>query len=195
VFDVIDALGDKKMINKSIGDCIYTGIVTDTGSFRFGSTTKNTHYVAAHLLETGVKPDEIYTQVFDTNPIQKIQLLGFVLAEKLNQLNESQAAYISLSLDEQNRYSFEKGDDEGFVNYGLAIKGVKLAGYFREGQDEVKVSLRSKGDFDVNVLAREHFNGGGHRNAAGGSLKMSLEQAIVHFNKVVRLHEDALKIK
>lgn len=194
VFDVIEGLGGKKSITKEIGECLYTGIVTDTGSFRFGSTKKGTHYAAAHLLEAGVEPDIVYSRVYDTNTIDRMRLMGYVLLEKLKQVDGIAAAYISISEEEQSRFNFQKGDSEGFVNYGLAINGMKAAGFFRESEGYIKVSLRSKGDFDVNTIARNHFNGGGHRNAAGGRLDMTLEQAIAHFENIMREHSDELEL-
>lgn len=193
VFDVIDGLGDKDLITKEIGECLYTGIVTDTGSFRFGSTKKGTHFAAAHLIEAGVEPDKVYGKIYDTNTMDRMHLMGYVLVEKLKQVEGLAAAYISISEEEQARFNFQKGDSEGFVNYGLAINGMKAAGFFRESEGFIKVSLRSKGDFDVNSIAREHFNGGGHKNAAGGRLDMSLKDAIAHFEKVMLMHKEDLK--
>ncbi len=192
VFDVIEALGGKVDITKEMGECLYTGIVTDTGSFRFGSTTSETHYAAAYLLEAGVEPDQVYSKVYDTNSLDRMRLMGYVLAEKLKLVDQIQAAYISISEEEQNRFNFQIGDSEGLVNYGLAINGVKVAGFFRESDGFVKVSLRSKGDFDVNALARVHFNGGGHRNAAGGRLDMTLPEAIAHFERIMKKFKDEL---
>ena len=193
VYEVIDALGDKGLINKSIGECLYTGIITDTGSFRFGSTTKETHLAAAHLLDVGVEPDQVYTKVYDNNTIDKMHLMGYVLVDKLKQVDHLAASYISISEEEQNRFNFQKGDSEGFVNFGLSVKGMKAAGFFRESEGFIKVSLRSKNDFDVNVIARNHFNGGGHKNAAGGRLDMSLEDAIAHFKKIMNQYSDELQ--
>ena len=193
VFDLIESLHGKDEITKAMGECLYTGIVTDTGSFRFGSTTPGTHYAAAHLLQAGVEPDEVYSKVYDTNTLDRIRLMGYVLAEKLKTVENLAAAYISISEEEQNRFNFQKGDSEGLVNYGLAINGMKAAGFFRESEGFVKVSLRSKGDFDVNTIARAHFNGGGHRNAAGGKLEMSLSDAIAHFEKVMKQFSDELQ--
>lgn len=194
VYDVIAALGDKNLITKSIAECLYTGIITDTGSFRFGSTTKETHIAAAHLLASGVEPDQVYTKVYDNNTIDRMHLMGYVLVDKLKQVGNIAASYISISEEEQARFNFQKGDSEGFVNFGLSVKGMKAAGFFRESEGFIKVSLRSKDDFDVNVIAREHFNGGGHRNAAGGRLDMSLEEAVAHFQKVMLTYTDDLQL-
>lgn len=193
VFDVISLLGDADLINKSIGECLYTGIITDTGSFRFGSTTKDTHLAAAHLLEAGVEPDQVYTNVYDNNTIDRMHLMGFVLVDKLKQVEGVAASYITITEEEQNRFNFKKGDSEGFVNFGLAVKGMKAAGFFRESEGFIKVSLRSKNDFDVNLVAREHFNGGGHKNAAGGKLEMSLNEAIIHFETVMKSYTNELQ--
>ena len=192
VFDVISGLGDVDVINKAIGECLYTGIITDTGSFRFGSTKKGTHLAAAHLLDAGVEPDYVYTKVYDNNTLNRIHLMGYTLVEKLKSVDDLAASYISLNEEEQTRFDFQKGDSEGLVNYGLSIKGMKAAGFFRESDGFVKVSLRSKGDFDVNVIAREHFNGGGHRNAAGGRLDISLLEAVELFKTVMRSHANDL---
>jgi len=195
IFDTIRDLGDMEVINKPIGECLYTGILTDTGSFRFGSTKKATHLAAAHLLDVGVEPDYVYTKVYDNNTLNRIHLMGYTLVEKLKSVDNLAASYISLNEEEQARFEFQKGDSEGFVNYGLSIKGMKAAGFFRESEGFIKVSLRSKGDFDVNVIARAHFNGGGHRNAAGGRLDISLSEAIELFKNVMREHANELKME
>ena len=149
---------------------------------------------AAHFLEVGVEPDEVYTKVYDNNTLKRIHLLGYTLVEKLKSVDDLAASYISLNEEEQKRFDFQKGDSEGFVNYGLSIGGMKAAGFFRESDGYIKVSLRSKGDFDVNVIAREHFNGGGHKNAAGGRLDISLEAAINLFKEVMRTYSNELKL-
>ena len=195
VYDVICGLGDQQFIDKTIGECLYTGILTDTGSFRFGSTTKETHEAAAYLLSVGVSPDVIHTRVYDNNTLDRMHLMGYVLAEKLNQVEGLWASYISISEEEQQRFNFQKGDSEGFVNFGLSIKGMKCTGFFRESEGFIKVSLRSKGDFDVNQIARQYFNGGGHRNAAGGKLEMSLDEAVAHFKSVMQQYSEELTVE
>lgn len=193
VFEVISELGHASKITLPMAECMYTGLVTDTGSFRFNSTTKHTHLAVAYLLGVGVEPDVIYSEVHDNNSLNRTRLLGYVLAEKLQQVDDLPAMYISLNAMEQERFKFQKGDSEGFVNYGLGIKGMKVAGFFRESEGFIKVSLRSKGTFDVNLLAREHFNGGGHKNAAGGKLEMSIQDAVLHFENVIKQHADELR--
>lgn len=168
VYEFIVGLGGKKQIDRDIAACLYTGIMTDTGSFRFDSVTPATHHILAHLLETGIVPSEIHSAVYDTYSESRMRLLGYCLTEKMVVLPEYQTAYISLSETELNRFQHKKGDTEGIVNYPFAIKGIRFCAFFSEGDGKVKISFRSKGKFDVNQFARKHFNGGGHINAAGG---------------------------
>lgn len=168
VYEFIVGLGGKKLIDKDIASCLYTGIMTDTGSFRFDSVTPATHHILAHLLETGIVPSDIHSAIYDTYSESRVRLLGYCLTEKMVVLPEYQTAYISLSEKEQNRFQYKKGDTEGIVNYPFSIKGIRFCAFFSEGEGKIKISFRSKGKFDVNRFAREHFNGGGHINAAGG---------------------------
>jgi phosphoesterase RecJ-like protein len=195
IFDLIRDLGDLSVIDQNIGECLYTGMLTDTGSFRFGSTTQETHLAAAHLLSVGVRPDYVYNLVYDTNTLHRIHLMGFTLVERLKTLPGIAAAYITLSEADQKRFHFQTGDSEGFVNYGLSISGIQVSGFFRESEGFIKVSLRSKGDFDVNLIARQYFNGGGHRNAAGGRLDMSLTDAVALFTEVMNSYKNELALK
>lgn len=181
VYEFICLLGYKKLINKKVADCLYTGIMTDTGSFRFPSATAKTLRVAADLIEAGADNSEAYNQIFDVNSAEKIKLLGYCLGEKLNVFPEHRTAFISLSNDELNRYNYQKGDTEGVVNYGLSIRGIRFAVFFAERDGIIKASFRSKGSFDVNKFARAHFDGGGHANAAGGMSKLTLDQTIDKF--------------
>jgi phosphoesterase RecJ-like protein len=193
VFEVIQELGHADQITLPMGECLYTGMLTDTGSFRFNSTTKETHLAVAYLLGIGVSPDEVYAKVHDNNSLNRTRLLGYLLAEKLQQVDDLPVMYISLNAMEQERFKFQKGDSEGFETYGLGVKGMKVAGFFRESEGFVKVSLRSKGTFDVNKIARAHFNGGGHVNAAGGKLELSIPQAIAHFESVIKQYAHELE--
>jgi phosphoesterase RecJ-like protein len=191
VYDTITALGKVDLIDTPIAICLYTGITTDSGSFRFPKTTPKTHRVVAHLIEKGVRNFEIHNELFDNNSYSSLQLLGRAL-QNMKLLPERKTAYITLSQEELDTFHYQKGDTEGFVNYGLSIKGITFAAIFIENKDEniIKISLRSQGTFDVNLLAREHFNGGGHRNAAGGRSFMSMEETLAHFLKVVNEHSD-----
>jgi bifunctional oligoribonuclease and PAP phosphatase NrnA len=185
IYEFIDALGDASKVNQAIASCLYTGIMTDTGSFRFSSVKPLTHIIAAKLLETGIKHDLIHAKVMDSNSFERMKLVGYALSQKLVYLKEYNVAYISLTRNDLDQFNFQAGDSEGLVNYGLSIAGVKLAAFFSEKNGEVKISFRSKGNIDVNVFARENFNGGGHQNAAGGKTKNSLEETIKKFTSLL----------
>ncbi len=182
VYHFIEALGDKSLIDIDMGACLYTGIMTDTGSFRFSSTTPTTHRVIANIMELGVPAVKIHQNIYDNNRVAKFQLLGRAL-NNLIVLPEFKAAYITLTQKELEQYDFQKGDTEGFVNYALSISGVELAAIFIENKQEkiIKISFRSKSSFSVNEFARAHFSGGGHTNAAGGRSLTSLENTVKEF--------------
>ncbi|MFD1095488.1 DHH family phosphoesterase [Salegentibacter chungangensis] len=193
VYHFIDKLRASKNITPEIATCLYAGIMTDTGSFRFSSTTSLTHRVAAELIDKGAKNSEIHNNIFDTNTESRLQLMGVALQNlKVNQIYNT--AYITLSQEELDAHNFKKGDTEGFVNYGLSLKGVIFAAIFIEHKAEgiIKISFRSKGDFSVNKFARENFNGGGHINAAGGRSEVSLNDTVVKFNKLLPEYKDEL---
>lgn len=193
VYHFIDQLNDLHKLDKDIATCLYTGIMTDTGSFRFPSTSATTHRVVAHLIECGANHSQIHNNIYDSNTLDNIQLLGCALSN-LNVLPEYKTAYITLSSEELERHNFKKGDTEGFVNYGLSIKGIVLAVIFIENKPEgiIKISLRSKGDFSVNEFSREHFSGGGHINAAGGKSDLSLNDTIEKFISILPSYKNAL---
>lgn len=182
VYNFIEMLGDTNKITADIATCIYVGIMTDTGSFRFRSTTNRTHHIISNLIEKGADNTEIHNQVYDTNSYDKLQLLGRAL-QNLKVIPELNTAYITLSQQELDEFNFKKGDTEGVVNYALSIKGIVLAAIFIENTQEgiIKISLRSKGDFSVNEFSRAHFSGGGHTNAAGGRSEDTLEATIEKF--------------
>jgi bifunctional oligoribonuclease and PAP phosphatase NrnA len=186
LYHFIVALGKKLDIDKTIGTCIYTGILTDSGSFRFPKTTGTTHRIIADLIDLGVENIEIPTLLFDNSSYGKLQLLGRAL-QNMKVLAEHKTAYTSLSQEELDSFDHIKGDTEGIVNYGLSIKGIVFTAIFIENVEEkiIKISFRSQGDFDVNLFAREHFNGGGHRNAAGGKSEVSMGETINKFEDLV----------
>ena len=192
VYEVMKTLAPEK-INATIGTCIYTGIMTDTGSFRFPSTTERTHQIAAEIIALGVKHSEIHQNIYDSYRTERLQLLGKTL-NNLVQVEPLKAVYTSLSQEELNACNFQKGDTEGFVNYGLSIEGIRLAVILIENQQEkrIKMSFRSKGDFDVNQFARNHFNGGGHKNAAGGMSQTSLEETIDKLHTTLLTYKEEL---
>ena len=187
IYVFLQNLGWTSKVNKSIAEALYTGIVTDTGSFRFNSTSAHTHRITAELMDAGLQVDEVYNRIFDTNRLERLRLMGYTLSEKLKVIPGKPVAYISLSNEELDRFNFERGDTEGLVNYGLSIEGIKFAAFFRESNesDYIRISLRSKEDVNVNEFARAHFNGGGHVNAAGGRSDLSLKQTIEKFETIV----------
>ncbi|MFH4967126.1 bifunctional oligoribonuclease/PAP phosphatase NrnA [Gaetbulibacter sp. M240] len=193
IYHFMDHLDALDHITPEIATCLYTGIMTDTGSFRFSSTTSLTHQVIAHLIEAGAQNSDIHNHVFDSNSYNRLQLLGCAL-NNLKVIPESRAAYITLSQEELNKYNFKKGDTEGIVNYGLSLENVVLAAIFIEDKQEgiVKISLRSEGHFSVNDMARKHFNGGGHINAAGGKSHLSLKDTVEKFISILPEYNKAL---
>lgn len=182
VYHFISLLGKKSEIDKTIGTCIYTGILTDSGSFRFPKTTGTTHRIVAELIDLGVENTQIPNLLFDNSTIGSLQLLGRAL-ENMHFLKANKTAYTTLSQAELDQFNYTKGDTEGIVNYGLSIKGIDFSAIFIENKAEnfIKISFRSQGDFDVNQFARDYFNGGGHRNAAGGKSELSLQETVQKF--------------
>ncbi len=182
VYNFIEFLGHTDTITPEMANCIYTGIMTDTGSFKFSSTTSRTHHIVADLIDKGAKNTEIHNRIYDTNSPSRLHLLGCALKNMVI-LEEYRTAYITLSQEELDTYNFKKGDTEGFVNYGLTLEGIRFAVIFIENKEEgiIKISFRSEGDFSVNQFARKHFNGGGHDNAAGGRSEVSIEETTAFF--------------
>jgi bifunctional oligoribonuclease and PAP phosphatase NrnA len=176
VYNLISHL-DAAQIDQKIATCLYTGIMTDTGSFRFPSTTPKTHHVIAELIDKGANHSEIHQNIYDTFTFDRLRLLGTALTN-LKKIKELPVVYITISQEELNRNNFKKGDTEGFVNYGLSLVGISVAVIMIENEQEqiIKMSFRSKGAFSVNDFARTYFNGGGHHNAAGGASKLSLSE-------------------
>ncbi|MCC6600810.1 MAG: bifunctional oligoribonuclease/PAP phosphatase NrnA [Crocinitomicaceae bacterium] len=179
----IDRCGWRALLDEDIASCIYCGIMTDSGSFRFPSVTADTHRIVAELFATGMDHARIHREVYDTNLPDRMRLIGFALSEKLAVVPECSVAYITLTLDEMKQFNYRPGDTEGLVNQALSINGIKMAAFFREGANEIKASFRSKGGFDVNTFARRSWNGGGHFNAAGGSSVETMEEAVKRFLK------------
>lgn len=192
-YHFLEKLGDVEVIDENIATCIYTGIMTDTGSFRFPSTTSVTHRIVADLIDKGADNAKIYNNVYDTNSYGSLQLLGHALSN-LVVIGELKTAYITLSQAELNEFDFQKGDTEGIVNYGLSVDGVIFAAIFIEDVEQkiIKISFRSKGSFSVNKFAREHFDGGGHDNAAGGKSKISLDATVSKFLKLLPTYQKEL---
>lgn len=188
IYNFIELLGQTEKITPEIATCIYTGIMTDTGSFKFASTTSRTHMVIADLMERGAKNTEIHHKIYDTNSANRMKLLGIALNNMVI-LEDYNTAFITLSQNELDSCNYQKGDTEGFVNYGLTLSGIKFAVIFIENEEEgiIKISFRSVGNFSVNQFARKHFEGGGHDNAAGGKSDLPMEGTV---NKFAKLLED-----
>lgn len=186
IYNFIAQLDKKQFIDKTIATCIYTGILTDSGSFRFPKTTGTTHRIIADLIDLGAENTEIPTLLFDNSSYDRLQLLGRAL-QNMKVFPEFKTTYTALSQKELDTFHYVKGDTEGIVNYGLTIKGINFAAIFIEHRDEniIKISFRSQGAFDVNQFARDHFNGGGHINAAGGKSSLSLEATISKFEQLI----------
>jgi phosphoesterase RecJ-like protein len=195
VYHFIDALNDTALIDAGMASCLYTGIMTDTGSFRFSSTTARTHSVISALIEKGADNTAIHQNIYDTNSYTKLQLLGVAL-KNLRVLPEYNTAYITLTQKELDDHSFQKGDTEGFVNYGLSLDGIIFAVIFIENKADniIKMSLRSKGDFSVNDVARTHYEGGGHINAAGGKSDLNMTDTVVQFISILPDYKAMLSI-
>ncbi|MFC2176478.1 bifunctional oligoribonuclease/PAP phosphatase NrnA [Bacteroidota bacterium] len=187
------ALMGDEIPNKESGECLYCGIMTDSGGFRFPAVTSETHRIVADLLDLGVKHDEVYNLVNNTSSEYRLRLLGYCIDDRLNVFEKFNTAFMSLSLEEKKRFHFQKGDTEGTVNYPLSIAGINFSAMFIEAEDMVKISFRSIGDFDVNQFARAHFDGGGHRNAAGGRSDLSLQETIDKFVALLPVYADKLQ--
>lgn len=184
IYHFVEAMGDLDLLDVDMGNCLYTGILTDSGSFRFSSTTATTHRVVAQLLDLGVKPDEVQQRIYDTSTLARYKMLG-ILLDTMEVFPNEGIAILRLSLEEMKRWNAQKGDTEGFVNYGLGLSGITMAIFLKEDEEKIKMSFRSKGDIDVNEFARKHFNGGGHKNAAGGMSKLTLGETITRLKSLL----------
>ena len=186
VYHFIEANHHQDLVNLSIAECLYTGIMTDTGGFRFRSTSSSTHRIIADLIDKGADPSIISSNTWDTNTVSRLQLLALVLG-RIEVVENGKVAILYLTREELKMYGFEKGDTEGFVNYGLSIGGTEVSVFFMEDlfEDFIKISFRSKGDVDMNQFSRKYFNGGGHINASGGKYVKSMEDTINDFKAVV----------
>lgn len=193
VYHFLELMGDVEMIDADIATCLYTGIMTDTGSFRFRSTTSTTHRVIADLIDRGAQNDRIHSNVYDSNSYGRLLLLGQALSN-LKIFPEFKTAFITLTDEEKKRYNFQKGDTEGVVNYALSLKGIVFGVIFIEDAEQqiIKISFRSKGSFSVNEFARKYFNGGGHDNAAGGKSLESLDETIKKFVDLLPMYKEQL---
>lgn len=187
LYDFICELDDEKYIDKDVAEGIYVGIVTDTGSFSYSCNTPKPYLLCAKMIGYGIDAEEIHHQIYDTYSEDRLRLLGYCISQKLVVLNEYNAAYIVLTRAELEKFNFKPGDSEGIVNYPLSIENINIAALITEREEKIKFSLRSKGDLSVEEIARNHFGGGGHKNASGGELsKTSIEQAEEKFIEILK---------
>lgn len=193
VYEIINAMELEGYIDKKIAECLYVGIMTDTGSFKFSSTTSKTHKIIAKLIDTGVDNAKIHDLIYDNSSSNRIKLLGYCLNNKLLLYPENNSAIISLNAEELERFKFKNGDTEGFINYALGIKGIKFATFIAEKEGIVKLSLRSKGNFKVNEIASKYFNGGGHTNASGGTSQLTINETIKKVENIINNYKEQLK--
>jgi bifunctional oligoribonuclease and PAP phosphatase NrnA len=194
VFHFLKAVEPGTVLTSSVADCLYAGIMTDTGSFRFSSTTADTHLVIAELIRSGADGFRIHERIFDHFSEARTRFLGLCLKEKLVVLEKFKTAYIWVTKEELEQHHHQTGDTEGIVNYALGIKGIRFAAFFCERDNLIKISFRSKGSFSVNEFARTHFSGGGHTNAAGGRSKESLDLTLQKFLAVLPDYETKLNL-
>jgi phosphoesterase RecJ-like protein len=193
VYQFIEMNNELDLIDADIATCLYTGIMTDSGSFRFRSTTSKTHRVIADLIDKGAENDKIHNNIYDANSYNRLLLLGQALSN-LQILPSYKTAYITLTNEEKKRFDFKKGDTEGVVNYALSIKGIIFAAIFIEDSEQniIKISFRSKGNFSVNKFSRNHFEGGGHDNAAGGKSNVSMSKTVTKFTSLLAEYQKEL---
>lgn len=186
IYDLLVSVADKPFLTKPVAEAIYTGIITDTGNFEYGSYTGHTLNIVAELLETGIEKDKIISLIYKNFSEQRMRLMGLALNERMTILPNYNTAYIYLTKNDLNAYDHINGDTEGFVNMPLAIKGVIFSVLFVEKDKFIKISFRSKGNFPVNKFASEFFSGGGHLNASGGEYADNMENTINYFVKVLK---------
>ncbi|MEI8279441.1 MAG: DHH family phosphoesterase [Bacteroidota bacterium] len=185
VYDFINLCNDNALIDLDIAACLYTGVMTDTGSFRFPITSAGVHEMAADFKRRGLNHSVIHEEIYDSWSADRMKFLGYVLSEKMEIFPELNSGLVTISKRDMSRFEVQSGDMEGMVNYPLSIAGVRFAVLITERNDEVKLSLRSKGNFDVSAIAREYFSGGGHFNASGGRTSLSFSETIAYFKKIL----------
>jgi phosphoesterase RecJ-like protein len=193
VYESIYKLGDEKYINEDMAQCIYAGTMTDTGSFRFASTSARVHRMVADLFDRGLKHEIIHQAIYDNFLENRLRFLGHSLLNRMEVYYEYNTALIAIPYTDLKRFDLQTGDTEGVVNFLLSIQGIKLAALIIDRHQEVKLSFRSKGDVDVNTFARKYFDGGGHFHAAGGHSADSLEKTVQHFLDAIKENEDILQ--
>lgn len=193
VYDFIVASGHADKLNTTIAECLYTGVMTDTGSFRFPATSASVHRMIAVLKDLGLKHTRVHDNIYDNFLENRLRFIGYALVNRLEVLYEYNTALMYITRADLQRYNIKTGDTEGLVNYLLTIQGIKFGALVIDREGERKWSFRSKGDFDVNSFARKYFNGGGHVNAAGGGSYESLDANISRFKEVIKSYKNQLQ--
>lgn len=193
VYDFIMASGHGSLMNLDIAECIYTGLMTDTGSFRFPATSASVHRAIAHLKDLGLQHTKVHDFLYDNFLENRLRFIGFALTNRMEVLYEYNTAIMHIHHADLHRYDIKTGDTEGLVNYLLTMQGIKFGALVIDRDEERKWSFRSKGNFDVNSFARKHFEGGGHVNASGGRSSDSLEATVQKFKQVLKEYKNQLK--
>jgi phosphoesterase RecJ-like protein len=192
VYDFIVQSGHSNLINLDIAACLYTGLMTDTGSFRFPSTTASVHKIIAHLKELGLQHAKIHESIYDNSTEGRLKFMGNAFLNRMTVLPEFKTAIMAIPKTDIYKFELKTGDTEGLVNYLLSIEGIKFAAIVIDREEERKWSFRSKGNFDVNIFARTHFEGGGHANAAGGRSSKSVDETLNDFKTIIENYKSQL---
>ncbi|MEG1916694.1 MAG: bifunctional oligoribonuclease/PAP phosphatase NrnA [Muribaculaceae bacterium] len=185
LFRTICSLGLFNEINKAVAECLYTGMMTDTGNFSYNSNRADLYVIVAELIRKGIDKDRIYARAMNTSTEERLRLLGFAISERMEVFPDANAALITLTKEDLERFSYKKGDTESLVNVPLGIPTIKWVIFMRQENDFIKISARSKGDFAVNTICEKYFNGGGHKNASGGEFQGTMPQAVSIFHKII----------
>ena len=192
IYDFIVQSGHSQLINLDIAACLYTGLMTDTGSFRFPSTTASVHKIVAHLKELGLQHAKIHENIYDNSTEGRLKFMGNAFLNRMMVLPEYKTAIMAIPTSDIYKFELKTGDTEGLVNYLLSIEGIKFAAIVIDREEERKWSFRSKGNFDVNIFARTHFEGGGHANAAGGRSSKSVDETVNDFKTIIENYKSQL---
>ncbi|MDP3393863.1 bifunctional oligoribonuclease/PAP phosphatase NrnA [Sediminibacterium sp.] len=193
VYDFIMEAGGREELTQEMATCLYTGTMTDTGSFRFPSTKASVHRMVAELKETGFDHSQVHNHIYDNFLESRLRFIGFALLNRMEVLYEYNTAIMYIHQADLQKYHIKTGDTEGLVNYLLTIKGIRFGAIVIDRTEERKWSFRSKGKFDVNQFARNHFEGGGHANASGGRSSDSVEKTVEHFKQVIQEYKNQLQ--
>ena len=185
IYDFIQQAGDDHLIDQYMAECIYAGIVLDTGIFQYSNTTTKVHEVASKLMQQNINIEEIHNNLYNQYGENRVRFIGYLLSEKLFLIPDFRTAYMTITMADAEKYKLSIGDKEGIVNIPLAMKDIDIAILFTEDKDRIKISFRSKGKTNIELLARNFFQGGGHKNASGGSTRLSLDETIEYLKMIL----------